>query len=144
MTVAFGDASAVTNDDGVYSLSVASIGTYYPTIDGQRVGTSHVSGTSYRGDFLVRAGTCVSRYGTVSDPATHKAISGAMVSLGGKMTGSGVDGWYRLDYGCPSESWVGFNSIFIYASHPDYPDTSQIVGRGIAGAARLDIEMVRK
>jgi hypothetical protein len=144
LTVAFGDVSAVTGADGLYSFPTMSVGTYYPTIDGQRVGMSHVTGASYRGDFLVRPGTCVARYGTVSDPATHKPVSGAMLSLGGKMTGSGVDGWYRLDYGCPSEGWVGFNTIFIYASHPDYGDTSQIVGRGIAGVARLDIELQRK
>ena len=144
VTVAFGDGSAVTNADGTYSISLASIGTYYPTIDAQRVGTSHVTSASYRGDFLVRPGTCVARYGTVSDPVTHTAVSGAMVSLGGKMTGSGVDGWYRLDYGCPSEGWVGFNTILMYASHPDYGDTSVIVGRGIAGVARLDIQMQTK
>jgi hypothetical protein len=144
VTVAFGDASTVTDPDGRYSLPMTSIGTYYPTIDGQRVGTSHITGASYRGDFLVRPGTCVARYGTVSDPSTHKPVSGAMLSLGGKMTGSGVDGWYRLDYGCPSEGWVGFNTISIYASHPDYGDTSQIVGRGIGGVARLDIELQRK
>lgn len=144
LTVAFGDASAVTSADGLYSITVTNIGTYYPTIDGQRVGMSHVTGASYRGDFLVRPGTCVARYGTVSDPATHKPVSGAMLSLGGKMTGSGVDGWYRLDYGCPPEGWVGLNTIFIYASHPDYGDTSQIIGRGIAGVARLDIELQRK
>jgi hypothetical protein len=144
ITVAFADSSTVTDTDGSYSIPMPSIGTYYPTVDGQRVGTAHVTGASYRGDFLVRAGTCVARYGTVSDPATHKPVSGAMLSLGGKMTGSGVDGWYRLDYGCPAEGWVGFNTIFMSVSHPDYGDSSVIVGRGIAGVARLDIEMQKK
>jgi hypothetical protein len=144
VTVTFGEASATTSADGRYSLPTPGIGTYYPTIDGQRVGTSHVTGASYRADFLVRSGTCVARYGTVSDPSTHKPVSGVMLSLGGKVTGSGVDGWYRLDYGCPSEAWVGFNTIFLYASHPDYGETSWIVGRGIAGVARLDIEMQKK
>lgn len=144
VTVAFGDASGVTDDAGRYSLPLPETGTYYPTIDGQRVGTTNFTGASYRGDFLVRSGTCVSRYGTVSDAVSHKPVSGAMLSLGGKITGSGPDGWYRVDFGCPSEAWIGFNTTFINASHPDYADTSQIVGRGIAGVLRLDLQMQRK
>jgi hypothetical protein len=144
VTVAFGDSSSVTNESGRYSIPLSETGTYYPTIDGRKVGTTHVTGASYRGDFLAQTGTCVSRYGTVSDAASHKPISGVMLSLGGKITGSGPDGWYRVDFGCPPEGWVGFNTIFIYLSHADYMDTSQIVGRGIAGALRLDIEMQRK
>jgi hypothetical protein len=144
VTVAFGDASAVTDGSGRYSLSLTETGTYYPTVDGQRVGTTHFTGASYRGDFLVRSGTCVARYGTVSDAESHKPVFGAMLSLGGKITGTGPDGWYRVDFGCPSEAWIGFNTTFIYASHADYMDTSQIVGRGIAGVLRLDIEMQHK
>ena len=144
VTVAFGDATGVTDASGRYSLPLTETGTYYPTIDGQRVGMTHFTGASYRGDFLVRTGTCVSRYGTVSDAVSHKPVSGAMLSLGGKITGSGPDGWYRVDFGCPSEAWIGFNTTFIYASHPEYEETSQIVGRGIAGVLRLDLQMQHK
>ena len=144
VTVAFGDSSVVTSTAGRYSIPITAIATYYPTIDGKPVGTSHVTGQSYRGDFFVRTGTCVGRYGTVSDQTSHNAISGVTLSLGGKTTVSGPDGWYRLDHGCPPEGWIGFNTIFIYASHPDYADTSLVVGRGISAVVRLDIEMLRK
>jgi hypothetical protein len=144
VTVAFGDSSVVTTAAGRYNIPITTIGTYYPTIDGQAVGMSHVTGESYRGDLFVRTGTCIARYGTVSDRALHNAISGVTLSLGGKTTLSGPDGWYRLDYGCPPEGWFGFNTIFIYASHPDYADTSVAVGRGIRSVLRLDIEMQRK
>lgn len=143
-TVTFGTATAVTNASGVYQIAVPALEIYTPTVDGERMGNSRVFGESYRGDFLVRSGTCVSRYGTVSDLGLHRPIAGATVSLGGKQTVTGADGWYRLDFGCPPNGLVGFNTTFIYATHPTHADASRIIGRGIDGVYRLDIDMQRK
>jgi hypothetical protein len=143
-TVRFGEASAATNGSGVYQIGVPVLESYTPTVDGVRVGNSSVFGEGYRGDFLIRPGTCVARYGTVSDLGLHRPISGATVSLGGKQTVTGADGWYRLDFGCPSNGLVGSNTTFIYATHPTHADASRIIGRGVDGVYRLDIDMERK
>jgi hypothetical protein len=142
--VAFGDATGTTNAAGLYSIPLGSTGTYYPKVDGVGVGISRFPGASYRGDLFVHTGTCVARYGTVSDMALHRAIAGAAVSLLGRKTVTGSDGWYRIDFDCPPDAWVGFNTTFIYVSHPDYADASQVVGRGVSQVYRLDVEMQRK
>ena len=143
-TVSFGTATAVTKPSGVYSIDVSAFERYEPTIDGRFMGLSVPFGTAYRGDFLVRSGTCVGRYGTVSDLGLHQPIAGATVSLGGQTTVTGADGWYRLDLECPPSGIVGLNTTFIYATHATHADRSQTVGRGIAGVSRIDIEMQRK
>jgi hypothetical protein len=143
-TVTFGDATAVTNASGAYEIPVPALETYNPTVDGVRVGTSAVFGPAYRGDFLIRPGTCVARYGTVSDLGLHRPIAGAQVSLGGKSILTGADGWYRLDFECPPLGTFGSNTTFMSVTHPDHADVSRIVGRGISGVFRMDVEMQRK
>jgi hypothetical protein len=107
------------------------------------MGRIRVTGPTYRADFLVRPGTCVSRYGTLADARTLRPIAGATVSLslGGGSVISETDGWYRIDLGCPTSGQVGFNTTVIYVSHPNYVDQSQVVGRGVAGVTRLDFEL---
>jgi hypothetical protein len=144
LTVRFGDTTAVTGVEGGYLFALPAIGLYEPSIDGVRMGSSRVTGSTYRGDFLVRPGTCVSRYGTLTDGRTLRPVAGAGVSLGGQQVTSGPDGWYRIDLGCPENGWLGFNTTFIYASHPAYADKSQVVGRGIAGVIRLDLELQQR
>jgi hypothetical protein len=105
------------------------------------MGQSRVSGPGYRGDLLVRPGTCVSRYGTLADGGTHRPVAGASVAIGGPGvnggTVSGLDGWYRID-------WVGFNTTVLRVSHPDYIDPFRIVSRGVGGVTRLDVDLERR
>jgi hypothetical protein len=143
VTVAFGETTAVTGAGGSYTLALPIGGLYEPLVDGAPAGTSRVTAT-YRGDFLVRPGTCISRYGTLSDRRTLRPVSGATVSLGGQKVMSGPDGWYRVDLGCPSDGLIGFNTTFISASHPDYMDQSQVVGRGVSGVSRVDLELQKR
>jgi hypothetical protein len=143
-TVTFGGATAVTTASGIYQIDVPALESYEPTVDGVRVGTSAVFGPAYRGDFLVHPGTCVARYGTVSDLGLHRPIAGAQVSLGGKSTSSGADGWYRLDFDCPPFAMFGSNTTLMLVTHPDHADVSRLVGRGIVGVFRMDVEMQRK
>jgi hypothetical protein len=102
--VAFGASTALTDTNGSYSLVVPEIGHFEPVIDGRTVGSIRVTGAAYRGDFFVHGGICVARYGTVTDARTLRPIDGAVVSLGGQRAVTGVDGWYRLDLGCPTDS----------------------------------------
>jgi hypothetical protein len=53
--VAFGDASAVTNATGLYTIERLASGGYEPRVDGVWMGQSRVTGSGYRGDLLVQA-----------------------------------------------------------------------------------------
>jgi len=44
----------------------------------------------------------------------------------------------------PANRLVGFNTTFIVVSYPGYQDGGQVVGRGVFGAQRLDIELGRR
>ena len=140
VTVTFGDQSAVSGSGGVYSVRVPDVGRYQPTVDGAPVGLCEVT-RRYRGDFLLRAGTCVGRYGTVSDGQTLTPLAGATVTLGRNEVVTGTDGWYRIELGCPSQGYLGISTTFITASHPGYADRSIVAGKGIAGFSRIDLQM---
>jgi len=134
-------AAATSDSSGTYSLTVPRTGAYCLTLDGRLIGQSNVSGPSYRGDFLTHVGTCVSRYGAIASGRTGRPVAGATVSLFNTKTTTDADGWYRIDLGCPSDSWVGFNTTFMYVSHPDYADSSRVVGRGVFGTERIDVDV---
>src|SRR4051794_25043254 len=42
---------------------------------------------------------------------------------------------------CASQSTSWVNTTFMTLSHPDYTNASTVVGRGIAGYTRIDVEM---
>jgi hypothetical protein len=142
--VVFGDTTAVSRAGGSYVLVVPSTGPYQPRVDGVLMGNSRVTGSTYRGDFLVRPGDCVTRYGTIADVQTRRPVFGATVSLSGQTFTSEPDGWYRIDLGCPANGWFGFNTTFIYISHPSYVNLEQVMGRGVMGTMRYDFEMQRR
>lgn len=142
-TVAFNDVTTMTDAGGSYTLAVPAIGLYEPLVDGDWMGSTRVTLT-YRGDLLVRAGTCVSRYGTLSDAGTLRPIGGATVKLGGQIAITGSDGWYRIDLGCPANGLFGFNTMEIAVSHPNYMDLFYPAGRGVFGVRRVDLELQRR
>ena len=144
-TVVFGDVTTVTDSAGWYTLSVAAPGRFEPVIDGRSVGVSRVTGSTYRGDFFVRSGTCVARYGTVADARTLRPVAGAAVSVSGTYNGiTGLDGWYRINLGCPALGVVGYNTTFIYVTHSNYVDYREVAGRGVGGVWRVDFELQRR
>ena len=135
--------TAVSDAMGGYAAFVP-VGYYQTFVDGQWVGYLHLTSSPYRGDFLGRWGTCVARYGIITDAQTHRPIPGATVSIGGSVSGNtvtGIDGWYRLEFGCPANGQIGFNTTFLDATHPSYAPGSASVGRGIAGVSRIDVEL---
>jgi hypothetical protein len=139
-----GDARATTDASGRYVLSLPASGVFTVLVEGGYVGSSRVTGSGYRGDLLVRGGTCISRYGTIADARTLRPVVGATVSLGGQTTTSEPDGWYRLDLGCPPSGTIGFNTTFMSVTHPNYALREQVVGRGIGGVSRLDVDLERR
>jgi SAM-dependent methyltransferase len=114
------------------------------------VGTGRVKGSTYHGDLLIDSGTCVSRYGTLADARTLRPVAGATVSVGSGTavtlgtTVSGPNGWYRVDLGCPTNGLIGFNTTFLYVAHPNYASRDQVVGRGVHGVRRLDLDLERR
>jgi hypothetical protein len=142
-TVAFGDVTTMTDAGGSYTLALPAIGLYEPLVDSEWMGSTRVTLT-YRGDLLVRAGMCVSRYGTLIDAGTLRPIAGATVRLSGQNAVSGSDGWYRIDLGCPANGLVGFNTTEIVVSHPNYMDLHAVAGRGVFGVRRVDLELQRR
>ncbi len=139
-----GGARASTDVTGLYVMSVPSPGFYVISVDGAKVGSTLVTEAGYRGDVLIRGGTCVSRYGSLSDARTLLPITGATVAIFEDTTLSGPDGWYRLDLGCPAEGMIGINTTFMSVTHPSYAALEQVVGKGVQGVERIDLELKRK
>jgi hypothetical protein len=135
-----GPSQAMTGANGQYALTVPHTGTYFVQVDGAVAGVAHVNGSGYRGDLLVSRGTCISRYGFVIDSRTLRPVSGATAALSGITATTGADGWYRIDLGCPAVVLPG-NTTFIRVTHPRYAERTAIVGRGVAGVMRLDLEL---
>jgi hypothetical protein len=153
-TIEFGDldfsgrfvatARTVSDGTGSYKMNVSGAGySALVQIDGMWIGQIQVN-HDYRGDFLVRTGTCVARYGTVADGLTLRPIIGATVTLSGTSVATGANGWYRIDLGCPSNGLVGFNTTFVSVSHPGYPSRSFIAGRGVFGVSRMDLSLQKR
>ena len=131
--------TAVSDATSSYKVNVGAAGSYtLVQIDGARVGQIQVTHDS-RGDFFVRTGTCVARYGTVADGLTLRPITSATVMLSGTSVVTDANGWYRIDLGCPPNGLVGFNTTFVSVSHPDYPSRSFVAGRGVFGVSRMDL-----
>jgi hypothetical protein len=139
-----GGGRASSGVTGLYVMSLPGPGFYDITADGARVGWTLVNETGYRGDVLVRGGPCVSRYGSLFDAGTLLPVAGATVAIFEDTTLSGADGWYRLDLGCPAEGTIGFNTTFMSVTHPSYAPLQQVVGRGVRGVERIDLELERR
>jgi hypothetical protein len=136
-------AKTVSDGTGSYRATRAPGYSALVQIDGTSSGQIQVN-YDYRGDFLVRTGTCVARYGTVADALTLRPVSGATVTLSGTTVKTDANGWYRIDLGCPSNGLVGFNTTFVSVSHPDYPSRSFVAGRGVFGVSRMDLSLQKR
>jgi hypothetical protein len=132
-----GGAETVTDSNGRYTLpQPPHTGMfYYFAINNSPVGRGYPAGANYRGDLLIDGGTCVSRFGVVIDARTLRPIARASV---GSVATTSSDGWYRIDWGCPSSGTIGFNTSFLSASHSSYISQQEVLGRGIQRVERLD------
>jgi hypothetical protein len=138
------DRATRTDASGQFSMAVPA-GPITGAMDGIVVAHLVVpaGGPRYRGDLLGNGGTCVSRYGLITDAITFQPVPGATVRLGGLQMVTGSDGWYRLDLGCDLNPVNNFGTASIYVSHPGYREFSRVVGRGIHFVNRLDVDLVR-
>ena len=138
ISVGFGNVSTVSGSSGVYSLIVPP-GAYSPTINGAVVGSAVVTEIQYAGDLLVNGGSCIARYGMTEDATTRMPLEGVAVSLSGHTITTGSNGWFRFDFGCPTE--FGYNTTFIYATKSGYSAYSRVVGEGLTKVLRFDVAM---
>ena len=139
----FGPSETTTNADGGYVLTVPRTGLFTVSVNGVFAGMARVNGNVYRGDLFIQGGTCISRYGIVIDRDTLRPIQGATLSLAGATATTGADGWYRIDLGCPDVILPGGTTV-INVTHPAYGSRSIVVGRGVAGVSRLDLDLQRQ
>lgn len=137
--------TTTSNAAGSDTLSVPRIAQtpglrpWYVEVDGASIGRALLTVAGYRGDLLVHPGTCVARYGIVADSQTLRPIAGATVKLLEASAITTIDGWYRIDFGCPGSSWVGSNTTFMSVTHPEHLDGSETVGRGVYSVERIDV-----
>jgi len=132
--------TTTTGGDGRYTFTVPHTGAFTILIDGAISGLGRVNGRAYRGDLYPRSGNCIARYGVIIDSESLRPVAGATVTLTGATVTTGADGWYRIDLGCPSVVGPGGTTVIV-VTHPRYESRTQVVGRGVAGVSRLDIEM---
>jgi hypothetical protein len=145
MTVRFAgqelsDVTTATDAGGYYRLSVPG-GFFDLYLNDRYSGRVRTIGPPLRGDVFFETASCASRYGVISDRRTWRTVEGATVSLLGITTTTDVDGWYRIDVGCPSPLPTD-GTIAITVTHPRYMTRSQIVGRGIDRVYRLDLDLI--
>jgi hypothetical protein len=131
---------STTDASGSYQLSIAA-GHYAVYVDRVYGGQVVVRPGANRDDLLVHQNGCIARYGTIADRTTGQALAGATVSLLGVSAVSGIDGAYRLDYGCRSGLWSG--SIAISVVRSGYQDGSVPMGRGegFDSVLRQDVDL---
>jgi hypothetical protein len=142
-----GGTEIVTDVNGRYTLPQPphTGQPYYFTVNDTLIGRGYPVGEDYRGDLLVNPGTCVSRYGVVIDTRTLQPLAEVSLAiLTNTLATTRINGWYRIDWGCPASGWVGFNTTFLRASHPNYHSHDALLGRGISGSQRLDFILSAK
>ncbi len=150
VTLAFGadvnvlDRRTTSEASGAFTVDVPP-GRVHAAIDGEIVAdlAVHLTGPTYRGDLLGNGGTCISRYGVVSDAVSHLPVAGATVTVGGRTMITGADGWYRIDLGCVDDPLNNFNTTFMTVAHPAHREFSRVLGRGIHRVNRIDAELLR-
>jgi hypothetical protein len=135
--------SRVTDNSGRFSANLPDPGEYLASVNNRPAGIAIVNRQNYPADLFVDTGTCIVRYGTVTDARTALPIRDTTLTLGGVRATSTSDGWYTIDLGCPPSGFIGSGTTVIQVSHPLYEPFTRVVGRGVALVTRLDISLVR-
>ena len=137
-----GSPVTVTTTDagGQYSATLPRGGEYLISVNGTATGTVYVGGSGYRGDLITDDGRCVARYGTVTD-VTGRPLANAIVVVGALQSVSANDGWYSIEFGCPSNGTISGDTILMNASLPGYSTWSRVAGREITGVQRFDVAL---
>jgi hypothetical protein len=132
-------AAASSDGAGQYALTLPHGGEYQIFVNGNASGTAYIGGGGYLGDLIIHNGTCVARYGTVTD-VEGRPLAKANVAVGALQAVSATDGWYSIEFGCPSDGTIAGNPV-MNVSLAGYASSSRSVGQGITGVRRLDVAL---
>jgi hypothetical protein len=135
------ETQVTTDAVGSYAATLPTAAPLVVRVDALLVGMIRVGTAAHRGDLFVDRTTCVSRYGVIIDARTLRPVPGATVSLTGTTVTTASDGWYRIDLGCPDEIPFPGGTTVISVSASGYRPRAQVVGRGVQGVNRLDIDL---
>jgi hypothetical protein len=140
-TTAGSPVTATTTDAaGQYSATLPRGGEYRIFVNGNAHGTTYVGGSGYRGDLMIHSGSCVARYGTVTD-VTGRPLARANVSLGFLSAVSAVDGWYSIEFGCPTTGAIGGNTVLMNVTLDGYTSSTRVLDHVITGVQRFDVAL---
>jgi hypothetical protein len=134
--------ATLTDAAGQYSATLPRGGEYLVSVQGNARGIVYAGGGGVIGDLIVHAGNCVARYGTVTD-AAGRPVPNAKVSLGALSAVTARDGWYVIEFGCPSNGMIGSNTILMDVAAEGYASAARVVGRGIVGVQRFDVALAK-
>jgi hypothetical protein len=140
-----GSPGIVTISDaaGQYSATLPRGGDYLIYVNGNPAGIAYVGGAGYRGDLIIDNGRCVARYGTITDPA-GRPLANATVAIGALQARSAADGFYSIEFGCPSTGTLGSETFAMQVSVAGYSPASRMIGQNMTGVLRLDAALQNK
>lgn len=134
---------AVTDANGRYSMPQPQYAgrSFLFYVNNAFVGLGYARAMNYRADLAVHNGPCVTRYGMVMDARTFRPIGGVrIIDLSNRVRATtDGDGWYQVDWGCPTAGYVGFNTTWLTAMHPSYRSKQHASGRGTSKVYREDV-----
>ena len=136
-------AAAATSDAaGQYVVTLPRGGEYLIFVNGNASGSAYVGGGGYLGDLIIHNGTCVARYGTVTD-VEGRPLAKATVVVGALQAVSANDGWYSIEFGCPSNGVIAGTPV-MHVSLAGYSSSSRAAGQSLSGVQRLDVALQKQ
>ena len=124
-----------------YTVTVPRGGEYQIFVNGKASGIAYIGGGGYLGDLLTHDGTCVARYGTVTD-VEGRPLAKALVAVGALNAVSANDGWYSIEFGCPSNGTIAGSAV-MNVSLAGYSSSSRAVGQSLSGVQRFDVALAK-
>ena len=131
--------SAASDQAGQYAVTIPRGGEYQIFVNGNASGIAYIGGGGYLGDLITHDGTCVARYGTITD-VEGRPLAKATVIVGALQAVSANDGWYSIEFGCPSNGVIAGNPV-INVSLSGYSSSARAVGQSLTGVQRFDVAL---
>jgi hypothetical protein len=131
--------SAASDQAGQYAVTIPRGGEYQIFVNGKAGGIAYIGGGGYLGDLIVDDGTCVARYGTITD-VEGRPLAKATVVVGALQAVPASDGWYSIEFGCPSNGVIAGTPV-INVSLAGYSSSARAVGQSLTGVQRFDVAL---
>ena len=135
--------TTISDAAGQYSATLPRGGDYFVYVNGNPGGITYVGSSGYRGDLIIDEGRCIARYGTITD-GSGRLLANATVVIGALQTVSASDGWYSIEFGCPSTGTLGSATVSMQVSLAGYSSASRPIGQSMTNGLRLDAALQKK